>query len=46
MVLFTICVMIILNPEHFPGLSVSYLQNCTQILNLMEISAVLVHGSF
>ena len=40
MVLFTICVMIILTPKQFPGLSVSYLQNCTQILNMIEISAV------
>ena len=32
MVLFTICVMIILTPKQFPGLSVSYLQNSTQIL--------------
>ena len=37
---FTICVMIILTPKQFPGLSVSYLQNSTQILNMIEISAV------
>ena len=46
MVLFTICVMIISNPKQFPGLSVNYLQNSTQILNMMEISAVLGHGCF
>ena len=46
MVLFTICVMIILNPKQFPGLSVSYLQSSTQILNMMEISAVISHGCF
>ena len=46
MVLFTVCVMIILNPKQFPGLSVSYLQNSTQILNMTEISAVLGHGWF
>ena len=46
MVLFTICFMIILNPKQVPGLSVSYLQNSTQILNMMEISAVLGHGCF
>ena len=40
MVLFTICVMIILTPKQFPGLSVSYLRNSTQILNMIEISAV------
>ena len=40
MVLFTICVMIILIPKQFPGLSVSYLQKSTQILNMIEISAV------
>ena len=40
MVLFTICVMIILTPKQFHGLSVSYLQNSTQILNMIEISAV------
>ena len=40
MVLFTICVMIILTPKQFPGLSVGYLQNSTQILNMIEISAV------
>ena len=40
MVLFTICVMIILTPKQFPGLSVSYLQNSTQMLNMIEISAV------
>ena len=40
MVLFTICVMIILTPKQFPGLSVSFLQNSTQILNMIEISAV------
>ena len=38
--------MIILNPKQFPGLSVSYLQNSTQILNMMEVSAVLGHGRF
>ena len=32
-VLFTICVMIILNQKQFPGSSLSYLQNSTQILN-------------
>ena len=46
MVIFTICVMIILNPKQFLGLSVSYLQNSTQILNMMKISAVLGHGCF
>ena len=46
MVLFTICVVIILNPKQFPGSSVSYLQNSTQMLNVMEISAVLGHGRF
>ena len=46
MVLFTICVVIILNSKQFPGSSVSYLQNSTQILNMMEISAVLCHGFF
>ena len=40
MVLFTICVMIILTPKQFPGLSVSYLQNSTQIFNMIEISGV------
>ena len=40
MVLFTICVMIILTPKQFPGLSVTYLQNSMQILNMIEISAV------
>ena len=42
MVSFTICVMIILTPKQFPGLSLrlSYLQNSTQILNMIEISAV------
>ena len=40
MVLFTICVMIISTPKQFPGLSVSYLQDSTQILNMIEISAV------
>ena len=40
MVLFTICVMIILTPKQFPGVSVSYLQNSTQIRNMIEISAV------
>ena len=40
MVLCTICVIIILTPKQFPGLSVSYLQNSTQILNMIEISAV------
>ena len=40
MVLFTICVMIILTPKQFAGLSVSYLQNSTQILNMIETSAV------
>ena len=39
MVLFTICVIIILTPKQFSGLSVSYLQNSTQILNMIEISA-------
>ena len=42
MVLFIVCVMIILNSRQFPGSSVSYLQ----ILNMMEISAVLGHGCF
>ena len=46
MVLFTICFMIILNPKQVPGSSVSYLQNSTQILNMMEISAVLGNGCF
>ena len=46
MAIFTICVMIILNPKQFPGSSVSYLQNSTQILNIMEISAVLGYGCF
>ena len=32
MVLFTICVMIILTPKQFPGLSVSYLQSSTRYL--------------
>ena len=40
MVSFTICVMIILTPKQFPGLSLSCLQNSTQILNMIEISAV------
>ena len=40
MVLFTICVMIILTPKQFPGLSVSYLQNSTQILNMIKTSSV------
>ena len=40
MVLFTVCVMIVLTPKQFPGLSVSYLQNSTQILSTIEISAV------
>ena len=40
MVLFTICVMIILTPKQFAGLSVSYLQNSTQIPNMIETSAV------
>ena len=44
--LFTICVMIILNPKQFPFLSVRYLQNSTQILNMMKINAVLDHGCF
>ena len=44
--LFTICFMIILNAKQVPGSSVSYLQNSTQILNMMEISAVLGHGFF
>ena len=39
--LFTVCVMVILNPKRFPGLSVSFLQSSTQIINMMEISAVL-----
>ena len=43
MVLFTICVMIILTPKQFHGLSVSYLHNSTQILNMIEISAVQGH---
>ena len=30
----------VLTPKQFPGLSVSYLQNSTQILNMIEISAV------
>ena len=38
--------MIILNPKQFPGSSVSCIQNSTQILNMMEISAVLGHGYF
>ena len=46
MVLFTICVMIILNPKQAPGSSVSYLQNSLQILNMIEFSAVLGHGCF
>ena len=46
MVLCTICVMIILNPKQFPGSSMGYLQNSTQILNMMEISTVLGHGCF
>ena len=46
MALFTICAMIILNPKQFPGSSVSYLQNSTKVLNMMEISAVLGHGCF
>ena len=46
MVLFTICVMVILNPKQFPGLSVNYLQNPTQIVNIMEISAVPGHRCF
>ena len=46
MVLFTVCVMIILKPKQYPGLSVSYLHNSIQILNMMEISAVLGHGCF
>ena len=41
MVLFTICVMIILNPKQFPGSSVSYLQNYTQILRLTWWKSVL-----
>ena len=40
MVLFTICVIIIFTPKQFPGLSVSYLQNSTQILNMIDIIAV------
>ena len=40
MVLFTICVMIILTPKQFPGLSVTCLQNSTQILSMIEISGV------
>ena len=40
MVLFTICVMIISTRKQFPGLSVSYLPDSTQILNMIEISAV------
>ena len=40
MVLFTICVVIILTPKQFPGLSMSYLQNSTQILNMIETSTV------
>ena len=40
MVLFTICAMIILTLKQFPGLSASYLQNSTQIFNMIEISAV------
>ena len=40
LVLFIICIMIILTPKQFPGLSVSYLQNSTQMLNMIEISAV------
>ena len=38
--------MIISNPKQFPaaGLSVRYLQNSTQRLDMMEISAVLGHG--
>ena len=46
MALFTICAMIILNSKQFPGASVSYLQNSTKILNMMEISDVLGHGCF
>ena len=46
MVLFKICVMIVLNPKQFPGSSVRYLPNSTQILNMMEISAFLRHGCF
>ena len=40
MVLFTNCVMIILTPKQFSGLSACYLQNSTQILDMIEISAV------
>ena len=39
-VLFRICVMIILTPKQFSGLSAGYLQNSTQILDMIEISAV------
>ena len=47
MVLFTICVMIILDLKQFPGCSsVSYLQNSTLTLNMIEISAVLGYGCF
>ena len=46
MALFTMCAMIILKPKQFTGSSVSYLQNSTKILNMMEISAVLSHGCF
>ena len=46
MVLFTICVVIILNPKQFPCSSVSFLQNSTQIFVIMEISAVLGHAVF
>ena len=46
MVSFAIFVMVILKPKQFPGLSMSYLQNSTQILNMMEIIAVLGHGCF
>ena len=40
MILFTIRVMIIVTPKQFPGLSVSYLQNSTQIFNMIETSAL------
>ena len=46
MVLFTICVITVLNPKQFPGSSVSHLQNSTQTLNMMTISAVLGHVRF
>ena len=47
MALFTICVMIVLNPKQFPGSSIHTLPlQFYKILNIMKISAVLGHGCF